>query len=165
MACCTCQRFWPDAPENILLLCGTHHRLVDTVAKADYTAAALSAMRRRFCETATTLLDTLALAPMPAFGVAWPVHRQTITLPSSQQVAQALKPVGARLDGVVRTVNDNEVVLRSLEGEFLWHAMGKAVEHTAADILMQAHGRGIPGSAFCNGADAGAHRTRREAGE
>ena len=132
-----------DDPANILLLCDTHHRLVDTVAKADYPAATLSAMRRRFCKTATTLLDALALAPTPAFCVAWPVHRQRIALPSSQQVARALKPIGAQLDGQLRTVNDNDAVLRSLEGEALWRAMGAAVEQTAADILLQAHGKDI----------------------
>ena len=64
-------------PSNILLLCDTHHRLIDTVASADYPAAALTEMRQRFCATATSLLDGLALAPTPAFCVAWPVHRQT----------------------------------------------------------------------------------------
>ena len=106
-------------PDNILLLCETHHRLVDKVAKADYPAAKLSAMRRRFCEEATGLLDALALAPTPAYCVAWPVHRQRIALPSSQQVARALKPIGARLDGQLRSVNDNDALLRSLDGEDL----------------------------------------------
>ena len=54
-----------DDPENIMLLCDKHHRLVDSIAKADYTAAALSAMRRRFCEEGTKLLDALALVPTP----------------------------------------------------------------------------------------------------
>ena len=138
-------------PENILLLCDTHHRLVDTVAKADYPAATLSAMRRRFCETATTLLDALAFAPTPAFCVAWPVHRQRIAPPSSQQVARALKPIGARLDGRLRTVNDNEAVWRSLEGEALWRAMSTAVEQTSADILLQAHGEGYRAALFAMG--------------
>ena len=140
-----------DDPENVLLLCDTHHRLVDRVAKADYPAATLSAMRRRFCEAATTLLDTLALTPTPAFCVAWPVHRQRIALPSSQQVARALKPIGARLDGQLRTVNDNEAVLRSLEGQALWHAMGTAVEQTAVDILQQAHLEGYRAALFAMG--------------
>ena len=111
-----------DDPDNILLLCETHHRLVDKVAKADYPAATLSEMRSRFCDEATALLDALALAPTPAYCVAWPVHRQRIALPSSQQVARALKPIGARLDGQVRPVNDNEALLRSLEGPDLWAA-------------------------------------------
>ena len=140
-----------DDPENILLLCDRHHRLVDTIAKADYPAATLSAMRRGFCEEATTLLDALALAPTRAFCVAWPVHRQRIALPSSQQVARALKPIGARLDGQLRTVNDNEAVLRSLEGEALWHAMATAVEQTAADIEQQAHGEGYRAALFAMG--------------
>ena len=140
-----------DDPENILLLCDTHHRLVDTIAKADYPAAVLSAMRRRFCEEAIALLDALALMPTPAFCVAWPVHRQVVALPSSQQVARALKPIGARLEGVLRTVNDNEAVLRSLEGEALWGAMRTAVEQTAADILLQAHGKGYRAALFAMG--------------
>ena len=140
-----------DAPENILLLCDTHHRLVDTVAKADYPAATLSAMRRRFRETATTLLDALAFAPTRAFCVAWPVHGQRIALPSSRQVARALKPIGARLDGELRTVNDNEAVLRSLEGDAFWDAMGTTVERTAADIEMQAHGEGYRAALFAMG--------------
>ena len=140
-----------DDPANILLLCETHHRLVDKVAKADYPAATLSAMRRRFCEEATALLDALALAPTPAYCVAWPVHRQRIALPSSQQVARALKPIGARLDGQLRPVNDNEALLRSLEGAALWAAMDTAVERTAGDILLQAHGEGYRAALFAMG--------------
>ncbi len=140
-----------DNPDNILLLCETHHRLVDKVAKADYPAARLSAMRRRFCEEATGLLDALALAPTPAYCVAWPVHRQRIALPSSQQVARALKPIGARLDGQLRSVNDNDALLRSLDGEDLWRAVGTVVEQTAADILQQAHGEGYRAALFAMG--------------
>ena len=140
-----------DDPANILLLCDTHHRLVDTVASADYPAAELSAMRLRFCAAAATVLDTLALTPTPAFCVAWPVHRQRIGLPSSQQVARALRPIGARLDGQLRTVNENEAVLRTLDGEALWHAMSAAVEQTAGEILQQAHGDGYRAALFAMG--------------
>ena len=140
-----------DEPKNILLLCDTHHRLVDTVARADYPAATLSAMRRRFCDAGTTLLDALAFAPIPAFCVAWPVHRQRIALPSAQQVARALKPIGARLNGTLRTVNDNEAVLRLLEGVVLWDAMAATVEQTASDILLQAHGEGYRAALFAMG--------------
>lgn len=140
-----------DDPENILLLCDPHHRLVDTVAKTHYPASTLTAMRRRFRETAASLLDGLALEPTPAFCVAWPVHRQRITLPSSQQAARALKPIGARLDGQLRTVNDNEAVLRTLEGQDLWPVMSSAVEQTAADILQQTHGERYRAALFAMG--------------
>ena len=140
-----------NEPENILLLCDTHHRLVDKVAKVDYPAARLSEMRHRFCAAATKLLDVLALAPTPAFCVAWPVHQQRVSLPSSWEAAQALKPIGARLDGQLRTVNDNEAVLRSLEGEVFWEVMATAVERTADDILQQAHGEGYRAALFAMG--------------
>ena len=140
-----------DDPDNILLLCETHHRLIDKVAKADYPAITLSGMRRRFCEEATRLLDTLALAPTPAYCVAWPVHGQRIALPSSQHVAQALKPIGARLDGQLRTINDNEATLRLLDGTALWTAMSTAVDQTAADILQQAHREGYRAALFAMG--------------
>ncbi len=140
-----------DDPENILLLCDTHHRLVDAIAKADYPASVLSAIRRHFCETATELLDGLSLEPMPAFGVAWPVHRQRIALPSSKQAARALKPIGARLDGRLQTVNDNELVLRLLKGEVLWDVIAAAVERTAEEILKQAHGERYRAALFAMG--------------
>ena len=140
-----------DDPNNILLLCETHHRLIDKVAKADYPAATLSGMRRRFCEEATRLLDNLALVPTPAYCVAWPVHGQRVALPSSQNAAQALKPIGARLDGQLRTVNDNEAVLRSLDGAALWAAMSAAVDQTSADILQQAHREGYRAALFAMG--------------
>ena len=138
-------------PSNILLLCETHHRLIDTVASADYPAAALSEMRRRFCAAANVLLDGLALVPTPAFCVAWPVHRQKVALPSSDQIARALKPIGARLDGQLRSVNDNEALLRTLEGADLWAAIGATVEQTAADLLFQAHGEGYRAALFAMG--------------
>ena len=140
-----------DDPDNILLLCETHHRLVDKVAKADYPAATLSEMRSRFRDQATALLDGLALAPTPAYCVAWPVHRQRIAVPSSQQIARSLKPIGARLDGQVRSVNDNEAVLRALEGAALWVVMSAAVEQAATDILQQAHGEGYRAALFAMG--------------
>ena len=140
-----------NSPDNILLLCDTHHRLVDNVAKADYPAATLSAMRRRFCDEATALLDALALEPTPAYCVAWPVHRQRIALPSSQEIARALKPIGARLDGQLRTVNDNEAVLRSLEETELWTVMRTAVDTTADLILLQTHGEGYRAALFAMG--------------
>ena len=140
-----------DDPANILLLCETHHRLIDKVAKADYPADTLSAMRRRFCEEAAALLDALALEPTPVYCVAWPVHRQRIALPTSQEITRALKPIGARLDGQLRSVNDNEAVLRSLEGTALWEALGTTVEQTAADILLQAHVEGYRAALFAMG--------------
>ena len=46
-----------DDPRNVLLLCDTHHRLVDVIAKADYPVARLSKMRAQFCRDADGLLE------------------------------------------------------------------------------------------------------------
>ena len=140
-----------DDPNNILLLCETHHRLVDKVAKADYSAATLSKMRSRFCDVTTELLDTLALVPMPVYSVAWPVHRQKIAPPSLQQFVQMLNLIGARPDGVIRHVNYNETLLCSLTGVQLWNAIRVAVEQAAADILQQAHGQEYRAALFAMG--------------
>ena len=152
-----------DDPENIMSLCDEHHRLVDSIAKAGYPAATLSAMRRCSCEDASKLLDTLNLVPTPAFWGAWPVHQQTIALPPSQHVARALKPIGARLDGQLRTVNYNEAVLRSLDGNLPWQVMSTAVRQTAAAVVQQARRQGgIPGGVIRDGIDVGSHRARRK---
>ena len=90
---------------------------------------------------------------MLGLGKARSVARapQRIALPSSQQVARALKPIGARLDGLVRPVNDNEASLRSLHGPDLWTAMASAVEQGAADILLQTHREGYRAALFAIG--------------
>ncbi len=140
-----------DDPSNILLLCDTHHRLIDRIATADYPASTLSEMRKRFCGVANRLLDGLALTPTPAYCVAWPVHQQTISLPSSPEIARALKPIGARLDGQLRRVNDNEAGLRRIEARIRWTVMAATVEGTASDILLQTHGEGYRAALFAMG--------------
>lgn len=140
-----------DDPANILLLCDTHHRVVDTVAKADFPATALTEMRRRFCDNAGALLDSLALAPLAGYCVTWPVHRQVISVPSSIEVARALKPIGARLDGRLRTVDANDEVLRSSDVETIWNAMPQVVSRAADRILMQAHDDGYRAALFAMG--------------
>ena len=48
-------------------------------------------------------------------------------------------------------MNDNEAVLRLLDGADLWAAMAPVVEQTAADILQQAHGEGYRAALFAMG--------------
>jgi hypothetical protein len=140
-----------NEPKNILLLCDTHHRLVDTVAKVDYPADRLSEMRRRFCETATELLNGLEKPPIPAYCVSWPVHRQVISTPSALQIAQALVPIGARLDGRLNMLSDNETTLRTMEPEALWELMPHVIESTADRILMQVQDKGYRAALFAIG--------------
>lgn len=138
-------------PDNILLLCETHHRLVDTVAKADYPAAKLSEMRSRFCTSAGSLLEGLALTPIPAYSVLWPVHDQAISSPSSQEIARSMKPIGARLDGSLRSLGDNEALRRSVEAKRFWSEMSEAVARATDGLLMQAQDKDYRAALFAMG--------------
>lgn len=140
-----------DEPDNFLLLCDKHHRLVDSIAKADYPAERLVEMRRRFCDNAEALLDGLKLPRIPAFCVSWPVHRQVISAPSVAQIVQALTPIGVRLDGQLRTLNDNEQVLRDLDPDQVWPFMPDAVKATADGILSQIHNYSYRAALFAMG--------------
>lgn len=138
-------------PDNILLLCETHHRLVDTVAKVDYPAAKLSEMRRRFCANANSLLDGLVLAPLPAYCVLWPVHGQTTSSPSSQEITQSMKLVGARLDGHLQLLEANEMLGRDEGLKQFWSEMSSSIARAAERLLMQARGKDYRAALFAMG--------------
>lgn len=140
-----------DDPKNVLLLCDKHHRLVDKVAAADYSASRLSKMRREFCGTADQLLTGLSYQPIPVFSVLWPVHGQTISCPSSIQVAQCLSKMHARLDSRVIDVSDNESTLRDSSPDQLASNMPLAIERAADLINMQAHSARYKAALFAFG--------------
>jgi len=140
-----------NKPDNILLLCDVHHRIVDTIARADYPAPVLQNMRRQYCDDSNALLDRLQLARIPAFSVTWPVHQQTIAAPTPTQIAEALVPIGARLDGHLRRVVDNDRVLREMDVKTLWSQMPVAIDAAANDILCQAQGESYRAALFAMG--------------
>ena len=96
-------------------------------------------MRSRFCDDVNQLLDGLTRPKIPAYCVSWPVHRQVISAPTRTQIAEALVPIGARLDGQLRTLNDNEKTLRELDPDEVWQLMPKIIRAAANDILAQSH--------------------------
>ncbi len=111
----------------------------------------MSDMRHSFCTNATELLDSLAKPPISAYCVSWPVHRQVISAPSVLQIAQSLVPIGARLDGHLNMLSDNETILRKVEPETLWNLMPQAIESAAESILMQLHNKGYRAALFAMG--------------
>ena len=121
------------------------------MAKADYPAARLYEMRRRFCEDARGLLDGLGLEGIPGYCVAWPVHGQAVAVPSSVEVGPALRPVGGGLAGHLQTVTANDEALRLAGPGAGWGAMAAAVERAADRILMQAHGEEYRAALFAMG--------------
>ena len=140
-----------DIDANILLLCDTHHRLVDTVARSDYPAQVLSEMRANFCRAASELLDGLSLPPVPVFCLSWPVHQQTISVPSSTQIAQSLAPVGVRINGLPHHLSDNESTLRSADGDALWALLATQVNAASEKLLMQLHDHSCRAALFAMG--------------
>lgn len=138
-------------PSNILLVCDKHHRVIDTIAKTDYPASRLSEMRRRHCQAANELLNGLSTLPIPGYCVTWPINQQYIAVPNSQMVAQALAPIGARLDGALHVVTDNDDALRTAEADALWALMPSQIERTADRILMQVRPHQYRGALFAMG--------------
>jgi len=140
-----------DDPKNILLLCDKHHRLIDKVATVDYPASRLSEMRRDFCSIAKNLLEGLSYQPIPAFSVLWPVHRQTISSPSSIQVAQCLSTSKYRLHSNINVVADNEAILRETDPKLIKEIMLHSINTSAEKILMQIQSAKYRGALFAFG--------------
>lgn len=57
---------WADAPENIMLMCDAHHRLIDSLAPNDFPAARLDIMRKKHCEQVKLYLNALSYPPSRA---------------------------------------------------------------------------------------------------
>ena len=129
-----------DDPNNVLLLCDKHHRLIDKVAAADYPAERLSRMRREFCESVERLLVGLCFQPIPAFAVLWPFNKQAIAPPSPVQIAQSLAKIQARLDQQLHIVTENDETIRNATPEVLAVLLPNIIGQAAESIRMQAGG-------------------------
>ncbi|MEH6651147.1 MAG: SAVED domain-containing protein [Motiliproteus sp.] len=132
-------RLLSDNPKNVLLLCDKHHRLVDKVAKSDYPAERLAAMRSNFVATVKKLLDGVAYQPIPVYSVLWPVQRNTISAPSPLQISQCLAVTKQRIDSALHDLSDNEAILRDLVPSQLKSLMPSIINSVADKLLLQLH--------------------------
>jgi len=139
-----------DDPNNVLLLCDKHHRLVDKVAASDYSAEFLSKMRREFCDVSNGLLDGLIYEPMPVYAVLWPVNSQTVSPPTNLQISGCLNIIKARMYGQINMLSDNEGFLRQSPSIFL-SSMKQIVETTSDKIIQQAQSNGYKAALFAFG--------------
>jgi len=126
-------------PQNILLLCDKHHRLVDKVAKAEFTADRLARMRHDFTVSVNQLLDGIAFERVPAYAILWPVHRNVISAPSPTQIAQCLAASKQRLMGQLHDLSDNEGMLRDLDPPMIKQLMPEAINAAADKLFTQLH--------------------------
>jgi hypothetical protein len=136
-----------DVPENVLLLCDKHHRLIDKVASSDYTASALSKMRIEFCEVANSLLDGLKNEPIPVYAILWPVNSQTVSTPTKLQIANSLSILKSRMHGQLNTLSDNEELLCK-SPDILWQAMPSIIVNSADTIIQQIKSNGYKAALF-----------------
>lgn len=128
-----------DEPNNILLLCDKHHRLIDKVAAADYPAHRLSEMRRNFSTVVNKLLEGLGYQPVPVYVVLWPVHRQVISAPTDVQIAQSLATIRCRMHSQLSDMSDNEAILRETDPGLANKILTHSITLTAERILSQGH--------------------------
>jgi hypothetical protein len=126
-------------PNNILLLCDKHHRLIDKVAASDYTAPMLSVMKKEFSIVANSLLDGLKYQPIPVYAVLWPVNSQTVSSPSYLQIAGSLSRIKRRMHEQINILSDNEDLLIN-SPDILWQLMPNIIQSAADKIIQQTKG-------------------------
>ncbi|NRB39406.1 MAG: SAVED domain-containing protein [Pseudomonadales bacterium] len=126
-------------PCNVLLLCDKHHRLIDKVAAMDYPAQKLTGMRRKFVETADSLLNGLMYQPIEAYSVLWPVGGHVVSPPTQLQISHILATTKMRAEGPLRNLSDNNDFFMQLAPEELWKILPSHIENVAEKLLQQAH--------------------------
>lgn len=85
-----------DDPNNVLLLCDVHHRLIDRVAQLDYPAPKLASMRTEHIQLCSKLLNALNYIPIPVYFIPWSVNGQSIEQPDPIAISKSLSVVSYR---------------------------------------------------------------------
>lgn len=101
-----------DDPKNILLLCDKHHRLIDNVAAADYSAETLSEMRKNFVNLSAKLLEALSYEPIPVYTVLWPIGGHFISEPSEKEIASCMHLTKNTMQGSPKSIETNSNLYR-----------------------------------------------------
>lgn len=107
-----------NEPNNVLLLCDKHHRLIDKVAAADYPATTLALMRKEFCDLTESLLNGLSFEAVPVYTILWPVNGQFVSNPQLKDIASSLSLLKARIKGQERCLTDSNTPYRKKPEKF-----------------------------------------------
>lgn len=140
-----------DNPDNVLLLCDKHHRLVDKIATPDYPAHKLSQMRANYINSANKLLNSLSFHPVAVYSVLWPVQKARISAPSPLQINQSMNKLDWRMHGEPNSLSDNESLLRRLQAEVVWNILVDEINDVAEKILQQTHSSNYRAALFVFG--------------
>lgn len=122
-------------PNNVLLLCDQHHRLIDKIAVVDHPAHLLSTMRDKFIELAENLLDGLKYQPCLTFSILFPVRQNIIQKPTSMQIASSLAINYLRQSGSLLDLVSNETSHSDETNEQYWPLMKSAILRVSDKII------------------------------
>lgn len=125
-----------DEPNNVLMLCDKHHRLVDKIATVDFNAARLTKMREDFIRNVQKLLEGLSFQPLPVFSILWPIGGHVSSEPDERDIASCLSRIKARIAGSLNILSSNDSSYRRKPENFL-KEMHDIVEHEASSIIQQ----------------------------
>lgn len=139
-----------DNPENVLVLCDKHHRLIDKVAAIDFDAARLSQMRSDFMYTVKSLLEGLSFKPIPAFSVLWPVGGHIVSEPDDRDIANSMSRIRARSTGRLNRLSHNERRYRK-RAEVFESDMADIINDEAEDIIRQTQNESHKAALFAFG--------------
>ena len=137
-------------PNNILLLCDKHHRLIDKVAAADYPATTLAVMRADFCNLAESLLNGLSFEAVPVYTILWPVNGQFVSNPQLKDIASSLSLLKARIKGQERCLTDSNTPYRKKPEKFNEDLI-ELIQEEADQILQGTKREGYKAALFAFG--------------
>lgn len=85
-----------DDPQNVMVLCDKHHRLIDKIAVDEYSEHRLKQMKQSFQDVCSSLLLALKYQEVPTYTAFWPVGGSIPDDPSPIEYAVSLHPLGCR---------------------------------------------------------------------
>lgn len=139
-----------DNPENVLVLCDKHHRLIDKVAAIDFNAARLSQMRSDFIHTVQSLLEGLSFKPIPAFSILWPVGGHVVSEPNDRDIANCMSRIKSRPTGRLNRLSHNERRYRK-NAEIFKTDLIDIINEEAEDIIRQTQNESHKAALFAFG--------------
>jgi len=122
-----------DDPQNVMLMCDKHHRLIDRIAMVDYPVERLRVMREAHVSLANKLLDHLAYTPAKVFCVLWPVAGQSVGSPTKKHIAECLQVSKLRISGEPQVVTNNDAI-RDKKDDAFWSIAPMLLNSASSEI-------------------------------
>ena len=95
-------------PDNVMVLCDKHHRLIDKIAVAEYPEQRLKEMKQLFKDACGSLLQALMYKEVSTYTAFWPVGGSIPDDPSQIEYAVSLHPLCCRPSGIRKRLIDRK---------------------------------------------------------